>query len=247
MSQRLEQRGRATTSLHARGVSAYPVLSPGEFKSACTALSEWFGGCWRGLGGCRSVRLTEDHGRVCLRITKDTFTAHGRGHLGPPPDSRDDETPGQGPASDGFEEFDEEALPTRTAVGPAAKVEYSIVLSPVYCVPVLYFTLSELPGECATAARDVYRHLVPETLARDVQSGGVMGGISMTDHPVTGLPAFFVHPCKTAEAMEQVRPDRDVKPEEYLLLWLGIVGASAGLHLPAPSAEEWSEARCESQ
>ncbi|KAK5256448.1 hypothetical protein LTR16_003245, partial [Cryomyces antarcticus] len=127
MSQRLEQRGRATTSLHARGVSAYPVLSPGEFKSACTALSEWFGGCWRGLGGCRSVRLTEDvrspctrrgrfqnhelkqlqHGRVCLRITKDTFTAHGRGHLGPPPDSRDDETPGQGPASDGFEEFDE--------------------------------------------------------------------------------------------------------------------------------------------
>jgi len=69
---------------------------------------------------------------------------------------------------------------------------------------------------------------------------GVQGAISQTDHPVLGVPYYFVHPCNTAAAMgewQQRRRDgegmEDFTAEKYLAVWIGVVGGVVGLFLPS--------------
>ncbi len=52
------------------------------------------------------------------------------------------------------------------------------------------------------------------------------------NHPVTDVPAFFIHPCTTKEAMEQFK----CSLKDYLGVWLGLVGGSVGLWLPRAMA-----------
>ena len=52
-------------------------------------------------------------------------------------------------------------------------------------------------------------------------------------HPVTDLPAFFIHPCNTHEAMVSVHDGQSLSAEEYLIVWLGLIGSSVGLHVPS--------------
>ena len=51
------------------------------------------------------------------------------------------------------------------------------------------------------------------------------------------VPAYFVHPCNTAEALQSLEKN-DVKPAEYLMLWLGLVGGSVQLFVPPSLAIE---------
>jgi ubiquitin-like-conjugating enzyme ATG10 len=51
-------------------------------------------------------------------------------------------------------------------------------------------------------------------------------------HPVTGVPSFFVHPCLLGEAMGKF----DCSKENYLMVWLGLVGGCVGLWVPAEMA-----------
>lgn len=44
-------------------------------------------------------------------------------------------------------------------------------------------------------------------------------------------PAFFVHPCNTADAMRGIASEHDISPEAYLIIWLGLVGSSVRLQL----------------
>ena len=62
----------------------------------------------------------------------------------------------------------------------------------------------------------------------------------MTDHPVTGTPAFFVHPCQTAAAISTVAGHGEVAPERYLFLWMGLIGQSVGLNVPMELAHALS-------
>ncbi|PYH40535.1 ATG3/ATG10 family protein [Aspergillus saccharolyticus JOP 1030-1] len=111
-------------------------------------------------------------------------------------------------------------------------VIYDVHLSPIYHVPVLYFTLRPTghPGQLGIDA--VYQYLVPNQYRKELQSVGVMGGISLGYHPETGSPTFVVHPCNTADAMRQIAGHQRVTPETYLILWLGLVGNHLGLQLP---------------
>ena len=54
----------------------------------------------------------------------------------------------------------------------------------------------------------------------------------MQYHPVSDLPSFFVHPCNTHEAILAIH-DASVSPVAYLLLWIGLIGAPVGLHVPS--------------
>lgn len=56
---------------------------------------------------------------------------------------------------------------------------------------------------------------------------------SIQNHPITDFPAYFVHPCNTAEAMREVIGSRIVSPLEYLQIWIGQVGSCVGLYLPS--------------
>lgn len=49
---------------------------------------------------------------------------------------------------------------------------------------------------------------------------------------MTGLPAYFVHPCNTAQAMRDVCDLKTISPLEYLLKWIGLVGGGVGLSVP---------------
>lgn len=60
-----------------------------------------------------------------------------------------------------------------------------------------------------------------------------MGGISQGDHPVLGLPYYFVHPCNTADAVREWEREDGIGPEEYLRIWIGLVGGVVGLYVPS--------------
>ncbi|KAM5465887.1 hypothetical protein MferCBS49748_004785 [Microsporum ferrugineum] len=81
--------------------------------------------------------------------------------------------------------------------------------------------------------------LVPAQFRSELREIGVMGGISITliennnkNHPITGIPVYFVHPCATGEALKSVGGDKEQTTETYLLLWLGLIGNCVGLNIP---------------
>ena len=69
------------------------------------------------------------------------------------------------------------------------------------------------------------------------------------EHPVLGTPFWFIHPCETASLVESwgavkiysiPRLDTDdshsgngiISLQNYLQIWLGMMGGTVGLHLP---------------
>jgi ubiquitin-like-conjugating enzyme ATG10 len=65
--------------------------------------------------------------------------------------------------------------------------------------------------------------------------------LTAQNHPLTDRPAYFVHPCNTADAMKDICADREggeVGVEEYLVLWLGLVGGAVGVWVPGSVAAE---------
>ena len=117
-----------------------------------------------------------------------------------------------------------------------AMVTYDLMHSSSYEVPVLYVTVKH-PSANRLSAEAMCELLVPPSYRPQVVTVGVMGAMSMTDHPMSGLPVYFVHPCRTAEAMSTLADDILVGPEKYLLIWLGLMGGSVGLEVPLELAE----------
>jgi len=119
-----------------------------------------------------------------------------------------------------------------------AEIVYDIIHSPTYQVPVLHLAVTNHPGPKGklplspmTSPEHVYALLTPPTSQQQLRTVGVMGAVSRTHHPITGVPVWFVHPCRTAEAMGTDLRGH-VQPAEYLLAWLGVVGGSVGLNVP---------------
>ncbi|KAL2255875.1 hypothetical protein VTK26DRAFT_2551 [Humicola hyalothermophila] len=117
--------------------------------------------------------------------------------------------------------------------GRAGYVQYEIHLHPTYQAPCLWFSLHDLPNnEPAFHIDTVFRRLVPDQYKDGLRNAAPIGGISADHHPVTGLPSFFVHPCLLGEAMSRFDCDK----ENYLMVWLGLVGGCVGLWVPAEMA-----------
>lgn len=58
-------------------------------------------------------------------------------------------------------------------------VDYHILLSPTYRVPVLYFFLRNLPVTGPKGIDAVYDYLVPHQFRSELRNVGVIGGISI--------------------------------------------------------------------
>ena len=71
----------------------------------------------------------------------------------------------------------QEAL-VRTNLHPTLQIDYDIVLSPTYQVPVLYFMLRWHNHQDPVGLDAVYQYVVPEQYKQQLQNVGVMGGIS---------------------------------------------------------------------
>ncbi|KAL3470668.1 hypothetical protein BJX99DRAFT_239051 [Aspergillus californicus] len=128
-------------------------------------------------------------------------------------------------------EEDQEALVRINNTHYGLQVNYDILLSPTYQVPILFFVLRRM--DKPLGMEEVYQHLVPNQYKRNIESVGIMGGISFGYHPVSGIPAFFVHPCNTADAMRDIASGHSLSPEAYLIIWLGLVGNCVRLQLPS--------------
>ncbi|ETN38327.1 uncharacterized protein HMPREF1541_06362 [Cyphellophora europaea CBS 101466] len=105
---------------------------------------------------------------------------------------------------------------------------FSIILSKTYSVPVLWFRAASM-----ASLDELYEVLVPPHLSDSVRDVGVLGGISQAYHPLTEIPAYFVHPCRTHEALRGVDDGQNLPAEEYLLVWFGIIAAAVGLYVPS--------------
>jgi ubiquitin-like-conjugating enzyme ATG10 len=66
----------------------------------------------------------------------------------------------------------------RTDSSPKLQIDYDIVLSPTYQVPVLYFTLRWQNHQGPLGLDAVYQYVVPEQYRKELKTVGVMGGIS---------------------------------------------------------------------
>ncbi|KAG9833815.1 hypothetical protein KCU68_g11951, partial [Aureobasidium melanogenum] len=188
-------------------VSAFPFLTADEFIEACAHVQPLLSD---------SALLADDS--ACLRVTRRlaaalVVNADGQEHV----DSHL-ETPTP-------EDHDEEAIIKYSQNGSFVTVHYDILLSPSYRVPVVYMTAS--PPLPVSLFFDL---VVPHHFRDAMRETGVMGALSMTDHPLTGMPAYFVHPCRTADTMCATKSG-DIHVQDYMLLWLGIVGASVGLNV----------------
>lgn len=70
------------------------------------------------------------------------------------------------------------------------------------------------------------------------QDGNVSAtiAVSQTDHPVSGVPVFFLHPCRTSDLLKTVRRQHVENAEHenmvsYLISFLSLCGPKIGLHL----------------
>ncbi|PFH60680.1 hypothetical protein XA68_10550 [Ophiocordyceps unilateralis] len=131
------------------------------------------------------------------------------------------------------EESDSAAIVKDMSHGDAALVTYEIHLHSSYRVPCLWFTFHNLPvDEPAFSIDTVFRRLVPEEYKSRLQGLGAVGGISADHHPITGVPAFFIHPCLLGDAISGFQCSLD----NYLMIWLGLVGGCVGLWVPREMA-----------
>ena len=132
-------------------------------------------------------------------------------------------------------------------------VRYDVVYSTSYQVPVLYLTFADASTSKhipLPSADEVYDMLVPQGFKASMRDVGVMGALSIAEHPITGMPAYFVHPCRTQEALTPLLAGASqtagTEPAvEYLLLWFGVIGASVGLSVPVHTASLIAERRGE--
>ncbi|KAL2864561.1 ATG3/ATG10 family protein [Aspergillus lucknowensis] len=222
-------------------LSIFPFLAEDEFEGACRALLDRVHAAGNANPGWSSIRL-QRNGPI-LKISQ----SFPRGSedlqndaLAQPLDQQD----AQDSRLEACEE-DSEALVRTSDTDETLQVDYDIVLSPSYQVPVLYFVLRQADKLLGVDA--VYRYLVLDRYRENIKSVGIMGGISFGYHPVSGTPAFFVHPCNTADAMRDIATGRGIiSPETYLIVWLGLVGNCLRLHLPSNLFAEDGNLRLES-
>jgi ubiquitin-like-conjugating enzyme ATG10 len=118
--------------------------------------------------------------------------------------------------------------------GQYGYVRYEAHLHPTFRTPCLWFSLYGLPADEDPFSIDtVFRRLVPDEFKAGLRTSiGTVDGISLANHPATGAPTFFVHPCRLGEAMANF----DSPKEDYISVWLGLVGQCVGLWVPPEMA-----------
>ncbi|KAE8350175.1 autophagy-related protein Atg10 [Aspergillus coremiiformis] len=220
----------ASSSLSSsRSLSTFPFLTQEEFEYACHMFLNRINMLDNlgGEGGWSSIRLVQQTTGLFLKISRSIRTTSAHHHDSIPFGSVDID---EGQME--IYEDDPEALIRPSDSSNCLQIEHDIVLSPTYQVPVLYFTLRRGSHPRPLGIDEVYQYLVPDQYTKELQDVGVMGGITFGYHPQSGTPAFFVHPCNTADAMRQIASQKRVTPEEYLVIWLGMVGNRLSLNLP---------------
>jgi len=118
-----------------------------------------------------------------------------------------------------------ETFPCPSEPAREIRTDYHVLLPETWQVPVLYFAPLWNDIVEPLVLKDVYAFLVENSSKDAVENVGVMGGISHGDHPILGTPYYFIHPCRTADLLQDIQKDnKDISHEQLLQVWLGLVG-----------------------
>jgi ubiquitin-like-conjugating enzyme ATG10 len=205
-------------------LAASPHLTTKEFDQACIGLRQRYHQHGSSQGDWQSVEIVPSFDTTFLRITKELCRG-SKFRLDSIEESQLDDI-----EHDEIHEDDDEAL--HVVSGPQPVIHYDVLLSPVYRVPVLYFSISDAHHRYPPTMDTLYEHLIPSQFKAQAENAGAVGGVTINDHPATNRPVFFIHPCQTAEVMEASVGKRDTTAEEYLLIWIGALGKCVGLNVP---------------
>ncbi|KAI8062567.1 autophagocytosis associated protein [Gongronella butleri] len=100
-------------------------------------------------------------------------------------------------------------------------IDYHIVFSPSYQVPVLYFDAFFTDGR-RLSLDEIYTHVVPHMYQEEMQRSPIQaqGAITQADHPVVGRPFWYIHPCDTQTLLRTLQP---CTIDVYIQTWLSLV------------------------
>lgn len=102
-------------------------------------------------------------------------------------------------------------------------LEYHLLYSLSYQVPILYFNAWRPNGEFLSI-EEIWTLACP-TL-RGALKKARWGAISQQDHPILGTPYFFFHPCNSAQLLANVAQDDRANK---VIAWLSVVAPLVGL------------------
>ena len=149
-------------------------------------------------------------------------------------------------------EHDPECLPFLPSSKADEVVIFSVLLSPTYSVPVLYFWPYDVHNDAPRlVSLEHLDQFIPSSIKPQVQNVGVLGGVSICvsvsylkrlsqhldltkNHPSHYFPVYFIHPCNTHAALLAARQgiNQQLTSKEHLLLWFGLVGSVVGISIP---------------
>lgn len=102
-------------------------------------------------------------------------------------------------------------------------VEYHVLFSPSYSVPVMYLRVYNSAGEPEWSTDKVCDIL---DLPDDLKVSLLKQGLTQQPHPHLQTPFLQLHPCHTSKFMTSVH-----NYTNYLTSWLSLVGPSVGIYL----------------
>jgi len=113
-----------------------------------------------------------------------------------------------------------------------------IAYSHTWRLPVLWFTVQH-PDRTLFSSRDEVVKVLVALHHQNEQSNELSSWefVSLDEHPATGLPAYYLHPCRTSERLKLlhlVDENGEGKAQgETLLTWMTLVLPSVGLCVKA--------------
>lgn len=158
------------------------------------------------------------------------------------------------------EEEDPECLPkfppttTHPSTDPTTTtITYDIIYSPTYRVPILY--IHKPPPLLSIPPQDDDNNNNPDPFLTHLQNSSSSAVLlSLIDHPATGKPVYFIHPCRTQEAIAEILSSSSSRRRlgktgsgggeeeeetgggeggmQWFMAWWGCIGNSAGLSVP---------------
>ena len=106
---------------------------------------------------------------------------------------------------------------------------FSIVFHAIWRVPTLYFSVHDIDGIPTT--RDAVISILLDNTTNEsiISEEQTWDFVSQEEHPVTGKPSFFLHPCQTATKMEFIL--NQPKHHSPLLSWMSMILPSVGCRI----------------
>jgi Autophagocytosis associated protein, active-site domain len=117
-------------------------------------------------------------------------------------------------------------------VGSCSQTEWrlSIAYNFTWHVPVMYFMV-QFPDGTPCARQDMLDLLLCFRRNRDSVSD-MWDFVSSEEHPITGVPSFFLHPCRTSSLLETLNASTDCSTMR-LWSWMAMIFPSIGLSISA--------------